>query len=113
VTSAVLTEIKPHHLLAVFPRVSAAADPAVPVTPFLDCVRFNGDQANPIYTAYFGYSNNGPVRFTFPVGDDTGPIRRGLHHTSQLGTERRDRDGQRELTRLYVRGHHRRLTRDE
>ena len=51
--------------LALFPRASAAASPAIPVTPFLDCVRFNGDQANPIYTAYFGYNNTGPVQFTF------------------------------------------------
>jgi hypothetical protein len=56
--------------LALLPRASAAANPAVPVTPLLDCVRFNGDQANPIYTAYFGYNNTGPVRFTFAVGDD-------------------------------------------
>jgi hypothetical protein len=32
-------------------------------------VRFNGDQANPIYTAYFGYNNTGPVQFNFAVGD--------------------------------------------
>jgi hypothetical protein len=48
---------------------SAAASPAVPVTPFVDCVHFNGDPANPVYTAYFGYNNTGPVTFTFDVGD--------------------------------------------
>ena len=56
--------------LAMFPHASAAASAAVPVTPFLDCVSFNGDQANPIYTAYFGYNNTGPVQFNFPVGDN-------------------------------------------
>lgn len=55
--------------VALFPSVSAAASAAVPVAPFLDCVRFNGDQANPIYTAYFGYNNTGTVQFNFAVGD--------------------------------------------
>jgi hypothetical protein len=56
--------------LALFPRVSVAANPAIPATPSLDCVRFNGDQVNPIYTAYFGYNNTGTVQFTFAVGAD-------------------------------------------
>jgi hypothetical protein len=60
--------------LALFARASAAATSAVPVTPFLDCVRFNGDQANPIYTAYFGYNNTGPVPFTFTVGADNAVV---------------------------------------
>lgn len=58
--------------LALSPRQSMAASPAIPVTPFLDCVRFNGDQANPIYTAYFGYNNAGTVPFNFAVGADNG-----------------------------------------
>jgi hypothetical protein len=56
--------------LTLLSRQSAAATPAVPVAPFLDWVRFNGDQAIPIYTAYFGYNNAGPVAFTFAVGTD-------------------------------------------
>ena len=48
---------------------SAAASAALPVTPFVDCVHFNGDPANPVYTAYFGYNNTGPVTFTFNIGD--------------------------------------------
>ena len=56
--------------LALISTASAAASPAVPLTPFLDCVHFNGDSANPIYTAYFGYNNTASVRFTFEVGDD-------------------------------------------
>jgi hypothetical protein len=75
--------------LAFFPRASIAANPAVPVTPFLDCVRFNGDQANPIYTAYFGYNNTGPVQFTFAIGDDNavapGSIDAGQPTTFNVG----------------------------
>jgi hypothetical protein len=56
--------------LVLLPWVSAAANPTVPVMPFLDCVRFNGDETNLVYTAYFGYNNTGPVRFTFVIGDD-------------------------------------------
>jgi hypothetical protein len=56
--------------LTLLSRQSAAATPAVPVTPFLDCVRFDGDRANPLYTAYFGYNNTRPVAFTFAVGAD-------------------------------------------
>jgi Bacterial Ig-like domain (group 3)/Putative Ig domain len=56
--------------LVLLPWVSAAANPTVPVMPFLDCVRFNGDETNPVYTAYFGYNNTGPVPFTFTVGAD-------------------------------------------
>ncbi len=49
---------------------AAAASAAVPVTPFVDCVHFNGDPANPVYTAYYGYNNTGPVTFTFNIGDE-------------------------------------------
>lgn len=58
--------------LALLARESAAATPAIPLTPFLDCVQFNGDQANPVYTAYFGYNNTAPVPFVFAVGADNG-----------------------------------------
>ena len=56
--------------LTALPGTSAAASPAIPVTPFLDCVQFNGDQAIPVYTAYFGYNNTGPVQFHFAIGAD-------------------------------------------
>lgn len=56
--------------IALLPSGPAAASAAVPVTPFVDCVHFNGDPANPIYTAYFGYDNTAPVPFTFDVGPD-------------------------------------------
>jgi hypothetical protein len=54
--------------LALIPAASATASPGVPLTPFVDCVHFNGDAANPVYTAYFGYNNTGGARFSFPVG---------------------------------------------
>lgn len=54
--------------LALISSASAAASPAVPLTPLLDCVHFNGDPANPIYTAYFGYNNTAAVPFNFDVG---------------------------------------------
>ena len=56
---------------ALFASGAAAASAAVPVTPFVDCVHFNGDSANPVYTAYFGYENTqpGPITFTFNIGD--------------------------------------------
>ena len=56
--------------LTLLSLVSAAASAAVPLTPFLDCVHFNGDPANPVYTAYFGYNNTGAVQFNFAVGDN-------------------------------------------
>jgi hypothetical protein len=53
---------------ALMPVASAAASSGVPVTPFVDCVAFNGDATNPVYTAYFGFNNTGPVPFTFAAG---------------------------------------------
>ena len=58
--------------LGLIPLASASASSAAPVTPFVDCVAFNGDQANPVYTAYFGYNNTGPVPFSFAIGGDNG-----------------------------------------
>jgi hypothetical protein len=57
--------------IALLPAGPAAASPTVPVTPFVDCVRSNGDPVNPVYTAYFGYENTypGQITFSFPIGD--------------------------------------------
>ena len=54
--------------VALIPAAAATADSGVPLTPFVDCVHFNGDSANPVYTAYFGYNNTSTVPFTFPIG---------------------------------------------
>ncbi|HTU05646.1 MAG TPA: hypothetical protein VMG13_08840, partial [Trebonia sp.] len=44
---------------------AAEADP-LPLTPTLDCVV---PSASGTFTAYFGYTNTGPVSIAFPVGD--------------------------------------------
>jgi hypothetical protein len=53
--------------LALIPAASAAASNGVALAPYVDCVHFNGDPANPVYTAYFGYNNTGGARFMFPI----------------------------------------------
>jgi hypothetical protein len=45
---------------------AAAASAALPVTPFVDCVQADATGG---YTAYFGYTNTGPITFTLPIGD--------------------------------------------
>jgi hypothetical protein len=45
---------------------AAQAQAPLPLTPALDCVTNSG---NGIFTAYFGYTNTGPVSIAFPVGD--------------------------------------------
>ncbi len=47
---------------------AAQADP-LPLTPTLDCVAVSGTGANELFTAYFGYTNTGPVSIAFPIGD--------------------------------------------
>ncbi len=53
--------------LALIPAASATASTGVALAPYVGCVHFNGDPANPVYTAYFGYSNTGGARFMFPI----------------------------------------------
>ena len=69
--------------LALIPAVSHAASPAVPVRPFVDCVSFNGDTANPVYTAYFGYENTGPVTFSFDPASGENSLFPGANDVGQ------------------------------
>ena len=69
--------------LALIPAVSHAASPAVPVRPFVDCVAFNGDTANPVYTAYFGYENTGPVTFSFDPASGENSLFPGANDVGQ------------------------------
>ena len=48
---------------------AAQAQAPLPLTPTLDCVAVSGTGANQQFTAYFGYTNTGPVSIAFPVGD--------------------------------------------